>query len=238
MIDDKWTFLNEAKIKKVSFLELNSTFCELDFSITEKEINECIVSYLKPNKAAGPDGIISEMLKASGKCLIKCLRKLFNSILLSSHYPSEWSKGIISYIHKGDDIDDPNNYRGITLTSHLAKLFNSILNERLNKFLKENEIISESQIGFKKECRTSDHIFIVNTIMKMNKKNKKNTYLCFIDFKKAFDSILHNVLFEKLLEYNISGLFYKVIKSMYKQASSSIIGNQVITQDFPCLIGT
>ena len=106
----------------------------------------------------------------------------------------------------------------------MGKLFNAIMNDRLNRFLETNSLISDTQIGFKKGSRTSDHIPIINTIIKMNKKLKKDSYLCFIDFKKAFDSILHNILFLKISNYNISALFYKKIKSMYQLAFSNIQG--------------
>jgi hypothetical protein len=70
---------------------------------------------------------------------------------------------VISTIHKGGDKNDPNNYRGITATGIIGKIFNSIFNNKLNTFLVENNIIDNCQIGFTKRARTSDHMFIFNT---------------------------------------------------------------------------
>jgi hypothetical protein len=56
--------------------------------------------------------------------------------------------------------------RGITITSSVGKVFNSILNERLDSFLKQNNIIDDCQIGFTRKARTSDHMFILKCIIK------------------------------------------------------------------------
>ena len=71
---------------------------------------------------------------------------------------------MITTIHKSGEIKDPNNYRGITVTSAVGKVFNSILNNRLDSFLRKNKIINDCQIGFTKKARTSDHMFILKCI--------------------------------------------------------------------------
>ena len=79
----------------------------------------------------------------------------------------------ISYLQTGDPLN-PSNYRGIEITSCLSKLFNSILNARLEKYILKNELIRNEQIGFKAGCRTSDHIFKLKTIIdKYLNKSKK-----------------------------------------------------------------
>jgi hypothetical protein len=65
-----------------------------------------------------------------------------------------WSHGYITPIHKGNDPSDPNNYRGITITNSLGKLFNRILDNRLTKFLDKHHVINDSQMGFTKKTRT------------------------------------------------------------------------------------
>ena len=72
----------------------------------------------------------------------------------------------------------------------LGKLFNSVLNNRLNEYLTENNVISKTQIGFQKKARTTDHTL-------STKQNKSKLFTCFIDFKEAFDSVLHQTLFLK-----------------------------------------
>lgn len=149
------------------------------------------------------------------------LTKFFSS----GEYPATWKSGLISVIHKSGDTSDPNNYRGITVNSCLSKTFCSILNTRLKKYLQENHILSEWQIGFRPKSRTSDHILVLRTLIdKYTKKlGRKNfLYCCFIDFKKAFDTVWHHGLFYKCIQYKLGTLFLNIVKDMYRNASVQI----------------
>ena len=71
-------------------------------------------------------------------------------------------------------------------------------------------------IGFQKGCRTADHMFILTTLIdKYVKKLKTPLYVCFVDFKKAYDCVWRQALLYKLLMVNINGLFFNILKSMY-----------------------
>ena len=106
-----------------------STFNLMDTIIKDIEIQNSIAK-LKNNKSSGLDSIRNEMIKSGAKLLLPCLKKLFNLIFSSGHYPSAWAKGYISPIFKTGDSSNPDNYRGITITSNIGKLFNIILNVR------------------------------------------------------------------------------------------------------------
>ena len=75
--------------------------------------------------------------------------------------------GNITPIFKTGDSSKPENCRGITITSNVGKLFNLILNSRLDKFLEENNLIEKSRIGFAKNARTQDHMFVLKTLIDM-----------------------------------------------------------------------
>jgi chromosome segregation ATPase len=95
----------------------------------------------------------------------------------------------------------PLNYRGITICNSIGKVFNSILNNRLDKFLIENNIIHENQIEFSKKSRTSDHIFVLKCIIeKYLKTDTKKLCVCFVDFHKTFDTVIHPGIRYKLIE--------------------------------------
>ena len=81
-------------------------FCELDFKISHEEILKA-ANKLKHGKAVGIDGISNEILKASCPFLIDWYHKLFNYILISGAYPTQWSKGMISSIYKSGNAHDP-----------------------------------------------------------------------------------------------------------------------------------
>ena len=100
---------------------------------------------------------------------------LFNKILTSESIPKNWSSGYIVPIYKKGNICDPSNYRGISISSCLGKLFTLLLNNN-QIFLEEHKIISTCQIGFRKNKRTSDHIFVLKSIIE-EAKHKKRTNL-------------------------------------------------------------
>ena len=121
-----------------------------------------------------------------------------------------------SPLFKSGSHKDPSNYRGIAINSALGKVFSMILSNRLESFAKENKLIDDTQIGFKKGSRTVDHMFILTTLIdKYVKKLKSPLYVCFVDFRKAYDSVWRQALLYKLSRMNINGLFFNIISSMY-----------------------
>ena len=141
--------------------DLNNTL--LNGSISADEIRKSI-NCLKNGKSSGPDGISNEMLKISSQFFIEEFVVLFNFILKSGVYPDAWRDNIIKPIYKGGGTQDPSNYKGITVSSCFGKLFSRVLFNRLDKYIEDNELIYPEQIGFRKKCRTSDHILTLKTL--------------------------------------------------------------------------
>ncbi len=212
-------------------------FNSLSFKITDNEIKTAVKS-LKKGKACGGDLISNEMLKSSVSIMSPILNKLFNTILQSGKYPKTWASSWLKPLHKGGDTKDPNRYRGISLMSCVGKLFCSILNNRLVKFLESKGNSTKSQIGFTKDCRTSDHILTLKTLIdKYTQGNSKKLYTCFIDFRKAFDSVWRNGLMYKLLKADIGGLFGKLLQNIYSNTSVQIKLDSGLTEEINDNIG-
>ena len=159
------------------------------------------------------------ILKCSKNGIGKSLTHLFNTILSSGNYSEDWSFGFITPIHKKGNKTDPENCRGITVLCCLGKLFNSILNNRLIKYLEDNNILKDEQAGFGKGFRTTDNIFTLKTLIDnyaRSQKKKKNNVLfnCFIDFKSAFDRISRTKLLHMMHKVGITEKFLSVVSSM------------------------
>ena len=166
-------------------MKKNVGFNELDFHITDAEISSAI-NKLKCNKSPGLDNVTNNMLKCSQSFLTNSLLKIFNACLMFGIYPEPWAEGYIKKLFKSCNVDDPNNYRGLTLTSSVGKLFSSILNSRLDKFLEKYNLIDDCQIGFTKKARTSDHMFVLKCIIDRYCANKEGrVFACFVDLKKS-----------------------------------------------------
>ena len=140
-------------------------------------------------------------------------------------------------IHKSGSQDDPNNYRGICISSCLGKFFTLIMNKRLNDFLENNKIINKSQIGFRKNCRTADHLLVLKTLIDVYKMKRKRIFACFVDFRKAYDSVWREGLLFKLITNGCSKRFMRIMLSMYSSVNASVKLHQGITPSFKSSVG-
>lgn len=210
---------------------------DINKEISKAEIIK-VIKNIKNNKATGPDLISNEMIKCSIKSLIDPLFLLFNSILKDGNFPESWNCSLITPLHKSGSINDPTNYRGIAVSNTLSKVFIKILTNRLDTHMSENKLWSKFQGGFKKNIRTEDNIFILNTLITECIKNKNESlYVCFVDFSKFFDTINRNFLFYKLLKYGITGNIYRTIKSMYNSCEYAVKTCNGITNSFESGVG-
>ena len=158
---------------------------------------------------------------------------VLNLIFQKGIFSEEWAIGVIIVSFKDGDANDLNNYRGITLLSVLGKILVGVLNNRLSKVCLNYNLLDENHCGFRKEYRTSDHIFTLSTLINPYTKVKsKRLYLYFVGFWKAFDKVSHSVLRTKLLKYGIEGKFMNIIKSMYGQVKSCVRAKSGLTDLF------
>ena len=193
----------------------------LNQPITEEELTYYI-QRLKNRKTPGHDGISCEFLKHAEEILVPPLLDLYNFILKSGDFPSQWSQGIINPLYKNGDKTKPENYRKITLLVTLGKLFESILNGRL---VFKNSVFSqddEFQAGFRGMSRTVDNAYILYSLIQKQKFLGKPLYVCFVDFTKAFDFVNRDALFYKLKQRGVCGEYLDVIKNMLKKATTKV----------------
>ena len=174
---------------------------------------------LKNGKSKSGDDVTNEMLKPGSSVFINALKKLFNQIFNDCNFPSCWNESYIVLIHKKGSKNDPANYRGISLTSCPRKLFNKVINARLLKYIDSRNLISENQIGFKRNSRTSDHILTLKSIIDFQKSKKEQAFAAFIDLRKTFDTVWRDGLFYKMLLNGINGKTYNIIRSMFSNNS-------------------
>ena len=189
----------------------------LDGEITEEEI-ETSLKKLKSGKSPGMDSLIPEFFKTTQDILIPTLKLLFNEILQSGNYPALWQHQLLTPVYKKGDVTDPNNYRGISLTSIFSKIFLNIIYIRIESFSTRHRLISDEQGGFKKGRWTIDNIFTLHCYIKAALKKKNgHLYALFIDYSKCFDTISRNGLWYKLIKLGFSKKCVKLLMSVYSQ---------------------
>ena len=168
---------------------------------------------------------------------IDIIRAIFNAIYLKSYFPKLWKVGHIIPIFKPGDSFDPSNYRGLTVSRCLGKLFTLVINKRLIEFLDARNIFSHYQTRFRRGYRTADHVFIFNTILNSYFSKEKKVYASFVDFSKAYDSIWRNGLLYKLILNRLSLKFILLIKSMYTELQAVVKLSNGVTPYFSSLVG-
>ena len=203
----------------------------LDSPITDTEIIENIKS-LKVGKATGPDLIPNEILKGVKNTLLEPIKQLFNDLIKSNNFPEQWMEGTIVTIFKKGNPNTPANYRPITLFNTIPKLLSTILAKRLQKWQKLNQIIPREQAGFQKGKSCQDQIFILNALLTNHVKlKKKKIYAAFIHLTAAFDSIVHEVLWEQLKIQGVSKKFINTVKALYENAKVKVLINGKYTKN-------
>ena len=193
---------------------------------------------MKNGKAIGNDGISNEMIKCFVQTrFVDVVRDLFNAILAKTYFPKLWKINYISPIFKSDDAFDPNNSRGIAVNSCFGKLFTLVINETLVELLDLRNILSYFQIGLRWRYRTSDHVFILNTILNSYFHKGKRVYACFVYFSKAYDSVWRDGILYKQILNGLNFKFVSLISSMYDDLQMTVKLLNGITPFSSSLVG-
>lgn len=123
------------------------TNCCLDADFRMDKLHKCIKK-LKRGKASGHDAVIAEMVLDGGECLHECILLMYNR-MLHGEFHKALSVGLMTAVLKKDDAYDMGNYRGITVTPALAKLFAMLLENRIPEFTESNNLRAQGQAGFR-----------------------------------------------------------------------------------------
>lgn len=174
----------------------------------------------RDGKAAGPDGIQSEFLKLLDEDSIKFLCKIFNNIYNTGNIPREWLLSEFVMLPKKQGAKKCEDYRGISLMSHLLKIFLKIIHKRIYKICEER--ISDTQFGFMKGVGTRDALFSIQVLFQRCRDVNCDIFACFIDYEKAFDKIQHEKMMQILKDTGIDGKNLRIIRNLYWNQSASI----------------
>ena len=169
-----------------------------------------VLTKSKLKKAVGPDNLPNEVLKWPQS--VSLLTTFYNRILQTEFTPKIWRQAIIKPIPKSymTDPRTTEQYRGISL---LSKLFTSIINNRLTRYLEDNNLYADEQNGFRGDRNCIDHIFSLTSIIKNRKNRGFSTYIAYMDAEKAFDRVDRELLLYKLLNIGIGDRMYDIIKN-------------------------
>ena len=169
---------------------------------------------MKDGKSSDDDGLSAEHFKNGPLILFIKLASLFNSMLAHGFVPQQFRFGTITPIIKDrfGNSSDVNNYRGITISPIISKIFERILRMLFSDILSS----SSYQFGFKTGKSTSHAIFCLRQTINYYIDHGSQVFCSFLDASKAFDRLIHAGLFIKLIERNAPKIFIDILITWYR----------------------
>lgn len=192
-------------------------------------------SLLKDGCASGFDDIAVRPVKAVSDILCVPLSHICNLILRHWLFPSKMKIARVCAVHNCGDRTVLGNYRPISVLPVFSKIAEQVINSKLICFLVNKRIITEHQYVFQKGRSVESALLSIMKKIIANRENRLYTLGIFLDFKKAFDSIKHNILFSKLDRYGIRGIALDLMKSYLQNRFHFVgLGNNKSSLEIKC----
>ena len=190
-----------SNVNPVSYIQ--STNTEFSFEEIGLCTVNCLLKTINANKATGPDKIPGRLLKIAADILSPSLTKLFNRSLSKGIYPTDWKMAKVLPIFKNGKKCDLSNYRPISIISAVAKVFGRTIYDQFYSYLTSNNLLSNYQSGFRASYSTVTALLESTNNWCVNIDKGLLNGVIFIDLKKAFDTIDHEILIRKLKCYGV-----------------------------------
>lgn len=199
--------------------------------ITTQEIEHAI--HKTRNTAAGPDSIHNILFKNYPPTALNYLANLFTASLYIGALPARWKLAhILMFPKPNKDATDANNYRPISLTQTICKLMERIINNRLHHFIEDNDIIPDTQAGFRKGIEIPDQILKILTPIESGFERHMTSTVVTIDTTRAFDSIWHDGLRYKLHNIGLPPPLTRWLSDFIRNRTAHIKINSSLSQPF------
>ena len=213
-------------LSKSSNQPLNShiyrvTPTQSEIQLSKELLTKSFKSAVRIGKSCGLDDVTSNDLKLHEESSLTGLHEVVKCSVLSGKFPSEWKKAKVASIYKKGSKSNCSNYRPISLLSIPSKIVEHLICSQLNTYLTANSLLSEHQWGFRTQRSTEDAILYMTEKWREALDSGKVIGVLFIDFRKAFDSVSHEILLRKLSACGIAGDLHTYINN-YLQNRSQI----------------
>ena len=199
-----------------------------DIEITTKDVTDAIKEIPK-HASPGPDKLPAIVLKECAEQLSSAIAKIWRKSLDTGEIPDILKLQTIIPLYKKGNKTLPENFRPVSLTSHLTKLFERILRRNLIKHIESNNLLSENQHAFRVgRCCLSQLLHHIEYVLE-TLEDKCNIDVIYLDFAKAFDKVDHKILLNKVRQFGIDGKIYNWIENFLSNRYQQVIVDGVLS---------
>ena len=167
-----------------------------------------IIKYLKNTASYDSDGILQRFLRDSLPVIVTYLTCILNTSIVTGSFPSLWKHAIMVPIFKSGDANEPKDYGPISLLPIISKVLEKVITQQLMSHLEENHMLSKTQHGFRASLFTDSALLTLADKIYKNIDTKQLSLITLCDLSKAFDSISHQQLREKLKMLKIDSFWF------------------------------
>ena len=189
---------------------------------------------LKASKASGLDNISPRMLKDAAVVVAKTLTRIVIESLSQGTVPSEWKYAKITPLYKKGMSTDMDNYRPISVLPVVSKVLERVVHHQLPSFLNERKLLSPFQCGFRRNHSTEFAAIAFSDYIRRGMDLGLLTGAVFIDLRKAFDSVDHEILISKLESYGLKDIELDWFRNYQTDRKQLVSFGKEISD--PCLI--
>ena len=190
-VNSTYTEADTSKLESFVSSKLNNSISQFNFVPTTVQDTQKMIGNLPSGKATGPDDINVRVLKLVASVLCEPLTRLFNLSLEKGCFPSKWKIARVTPLHKDGARDNRDNYRPISVLSFMD-------------YLLQNGLLYEMQSAFRQGHSTESALISLTDQILLSLDQDKVTGMVFVDFRKAFDVVDHQLLMTKLRLYRVS----------------------------------
>ena len=221
-----------AAEERVPILDPPDNNLPINTDITIDELNRALANITKVKVSAGPDALSYRMIRELPIYYKKLILLLFQRCWRDGVIPRIWKSAIITPILKsGKEKQNPNSYRPISLTSHLGKVYERIIKMRLTHYCEKNNTIPKCQAGFMKGRGVSDHLAKFSAKVRRARARKKLLFTVFFDVRRAYDTVWHRKIIQKLKTIGLSGNIYQFVKSFLKERRFKVRWKDALSEE-------
>eukprot|EP00978_Attheya_sp_CCMP212_P045436 scaffold346768_cov31-Attheya_sp.AAC.1 len=174
-------------------------------------------------------------IKALGLVSKQAIEEIFTAFWHGDSDYKEWHEATLKWLPKKGNLSQANNWRGICLGDALAKIFSSILTERLNEVMKLKGI--ETQFGSQPLRGCQDGFFVIRRLLELRRNHNLPTWALFVDLVKAFDTASHALMYRILRKYRVPPQLCNVIERLYEGASVNLKVGTADSRSIPYTVG-